>query len=308
MKKFNTLNYLTEILKYGSFYHLLISMILIFKPLFLFNLFSLGPINFPIAAQLYGLFFGLFGLGFFIASFSIEENWLFILIGFLEKIFELIIFISYIKNISFQWLSLLFINNILWILLLLSILNECYKFFTIEDDNPLPLDKLLKYTKVNSGKYLTEISHQGPVLLIFIRHFGCTFCRETVSDVKKLDREIKMKGLTPVFVHMSDPDFGEQFFEKYYKEAIYHVSDPNRSLYKSLKMKRGTILQVFGLKSWFRFLYAGLLKGHGLGQLEGDGLQLGGIFVLKKDQIVYSHLMKSVHEQFDLSLLPNFNL
>lgn len=140
--------------------------------------------------------------------------------------------------------------------------------------------------------------------MVFIRHFGCTFCRETVSEIAKIEEAITGRKLTLVFVHMSDPSYGDEFFSKYYDHPVHHISDPGRNLYKSLNLKRGSLYQVFGPMTWIRGVYAAIFKGHGLGELEGDSLQLGGLFILKKGQIVFEQKANSASQMFQLDTLP----
>jgi len=69
---------------------------------------------------------------------------------------------------------------------------------------------------VNSGESLAKISDQQPVMLVFLRFFGCSFCREAISDIAKRRKKLEGKGLRIVFVHMAqEPDIAEKFFKKY---------------------------------------------------------------------------------------------
>jgi hypothetical protein len=56
--------------------------------------------------------------------------------------------------------------------------------------------------------------------------------------------------------------------------------------------------------TWIRGVYAAIFKGHGLGELEGDSLQLGGLFILKKGQIVFEQKANSASQMFQLDTLP----
>ena len=53
-----------------------------------------------------------------------------------------------------------------------------------------------------------------------------------------------------------------------------------------------------------RGFYAGIFKGHGLGDIEGDYLQLGGVFVLSRGQILFEKKAKSASDIFQFSTLP----
>lgn len=286
------------IIKIKAIYLFILALLIVFS-----NLIPLGlPLDYSVKITLFSLLFSM-SIGLFIASFSIEEYWPVTLLVFINKLVNIgfLFFNLSLKNIIF-----VFINDLIWLPVLWGALNLTFNFLTADDSSQFSFNELLKFVRVSQGKRLVELSNERPLLLIFIRHFGCTFCRETVHEVAKLEDDILNKGLTPVFVHMSDQEFGEEFFNNYYKKDVLHISDPNRSLYKALNIKRGSLMQLFGPRTWYRGVIAGLIKGHGIGALEGDGLQLGGFFILDKGQIVFSHHQKSASEQFDPNLIPNF--
>jgi peroxiredoxin len=183
-------------------------------------------------------------------------------------------------------------------------LHAAYDEFSKEDSPPKQFSDLVRFVRTSQNKTLVELSRNQNVLLVFIRQFGCTFCRETVSEMAKLETAIVGKNLTLVFVHMSDPAYGDEFFTKYYDHPVHHISDPGRALYKSLNLRRGTPNQVFGPMTLIRGVYAGLIKGHGVGEVEGDYLQLGGIFVLSEGQIVFEQKAKSASDILHITALP----
>lgn len=245
-------------------------------------------------------------IGYFIASSDTDKYWPIIIVGFLTKIsIALILLKAFISgDVSLTVFSFCFLFALLWIALFYSILIHAYEANTLEESAPKKFNDLIKFVRTNQGITLYEMSERENILLVFVRHFGCTFCRETVSEIAKLEKSIQGKKLTPVFVHMSDPAFGDQFFAQYYTHPVAHISDPQRFLYKSLGLKRGTLLQLFGPRAWIRGLWAGVFKGHGVGAFEGDYLQLGGYFILSRGQIVFEHKNRDAAEFFELDLLP----
>ena len=67
---------------------------------------------------------------------------------------------------------------------------------------------------VNSGESLAQMADGQPVLLVFLRFFGCSFCREAISDIAKRRKKLEKRGLRIVFVHMAaDADTAEKFFK-----------------------------------------------------------------------------------------------
>jgi peroxiredoxin len=149
----------------------------------------------------------------------------------------------------------------------------------------MQLDKdILEAIFTNEGADLHSLANDKPVLLVFLRHFGCTFCREAMSDIAKILDKIHESGLKPVIVHMSEGDIAEGFFEKYKLNGVAHISDPDLSLYEYFGLSKGTFGQLYGLKTWVRGLKAGIIDGHGGPKLKkgwGDYTQMPGLFILK---------------------------
>ena len=54
--------------------------------------------------------------------------------------------------------------------------------------------KTLASIHTESGASLHDLASASPVLLIFLRHFGCSFCRQTISDVADLRGELDGRG------------------------------------------------------------------------------------------------------------------
>ena len=307
MKSYFNEEMIKKMLKLAGFYNLLWGLFVIFFPHAVFNLLGMPQPNYIELWQCIGMIVGVYGIGYLIAANEPETHWPIVLVGFLGKIFGPIGFLKalYLGTLPFGFSSLILFNDIVWLVPFYYALMYAYEVNVVDESAPKKFNDLIKLVKSNRGNSLYQLSNEKNVLLVFVRHFGCTFCRETVSEIAKLDESIKGKNLTPVFIHMSDPSFGDEFFAKYYKHPVEHVSDPSRLLYKSLNLKRGTLLQLFGPKIWLKGLWCGFFKGRGLGPIEGDALQLGGFFILSRGQIVFEHKTKTAADFFELSVLPN---
>ena len=139
--------------------------------------------------------------------------------------------------------------------------------------------------RTTGGRTVAELSYERPVLLVFLRHFGCTFCREALDDLSRQRERIEEAGATLVMVHMADGATAERYFSKYDLGGILHVSDPTSRFYRAFGLKKGTARQLFGLRSWIRGFEAGVVNGHGVGTELGDGFQMPGVFVLVDEQV-----------------------
>ncbi len=93
-----------------------------------------------------------------------------------------------------------------------------------------------------------------------------------------------------MLIHLGKPEDGEQFFSERWPEARA-VADSNEDLYQAFGLRRGTVGQLFGPQVMWSGMKA-VFGGHGIGRPVGNPLRMSGWFLVKKDEIVWSH----VHE------------
>lgn len=158
---------------------------------------------------------------------------------------------------------------------------------------------------VNNGETLTEMAEKQPVMLVFLRYFGCSFCREAISDISKRRTKFEAKGFKVVFVHMApNAETAEKFFKKYQLYPVDHILDPEKRFYRAFGLGRGTPQQLFGLMNWIRGVQASVLEGHGAepnfeNTELGDGFQMPGVFVLHKGETLRSYIHRYAHDRPD---------
>ncbi len=167
------------------------------------------------------------------------------------------------------------------------------------------------------GVNLASLSLFGPVLVVFLRHSGCTFCRESLADIARGRAAIEANGTRIVIVHMAsskntaqgglapfprDREFppGPEthlagrcssggmlaLLAKHGLDDLDRIEDDDQSLYRAFGLRRGTFRQLFGPKVWFRGLMAGAVAGHGMGRPDGDIRQMPGAFVINRCEVV----------------------
>ncbi len=157
----------------------------------------------------------------------------------------------------------------------------------------------MRDAKANTGISIFEYSQDGKVMLVFLRHFGCTFCREMLSDISKLKKEITKQGVTIVLVHMVTDEEAEMVLKTYGINDLPRISNPEMDLYNSWGLEHGSISQLFGMKVWWRGLTAGVVNGHGIGWLKGSGFQMPGVFLIENNQILDQFIHKSAADRPD---------
>lgn len=159
--------------------------------------------------------------------------------------------------------------------------------------------KTLVSIHTESGASLFDLVSASPVLLIFLRHFGCSFCRRTISDVAGLRTEFDGRGVRPVFVHMGTPERAKPFFDYYGIGDVERVSDPEAAVYRHPVF---ALPRIHPLRSLFQpAVWRGWLKGsimkHGIGAIKEDGHQMQGIFYLNGPKIVREFRYKTIADE-----------
>ncbi len=159
--------------------------------------------------------------------------------------------------------------------------------------------EILRSTRTNRNNNLLELSEESQVLLVFLRHFGCIFCRESLSDLKDIEHELKQRDVHVVLVQMSEADVAEEYLDAFGLKDWEYVIDPEQKLYVSFGLLRGKMGQLFGLKVWSRG-FGQALKGnmYSLKQV-GDGFQMPGVFVLHNGEIKNMFVHNSIADRPD---------
>ena len=151
----------------------------------------------------------------------------------------------------------------------------------------------------NAGTSVADISSENKVLLIFLRHLACIFCREALKDISKIGKELEKLNTTVVFVHMAENEIADDVFKKYPIKNFFHISDIDKKMYSAFGLAKGDFKQLFGFKSFLGMGRAGL-KGH-LPQsgLIGDPNQMPGVFVIENENVTNYFLYNSVGDYPD---------
>lgn len=150
------------------------------------------------------------------------------------------------------------------------------------------------------GDSVADLSRGAPVLLVFLRHFGCTFCREAMADIAQQRAAFEAAGVRVVLVHMTTAEVAEPYFEKYGLAGLDHVGDEQCTYYKTFGLLKGNFHQLFGLQSWVRGFQAGVVQGHWVGYRQlGDGFQMPGAFSVRDGEVAEAFVHRVASDRPD---------
>jgi hypothetical protein len=128
-----------------------------------------------------------------------------------------------------------------------------------------------------------------PTLLVFLRYFGCPFCKETISGLRAAVSGTP--GYPPVlFFHQGSATEGRAFLRRSWPEARA-VADPDMVFYDAFGVGRA---------GWREMLHPGSIpammraraQGHTAsddGVASSDPRRMPGLFVVRGPQVVWAH-------------------
>ncbi len=160
--------------------------------------------------------------------------------------------------------------------------------------------QILQLVQTNKGNNLLDLSYQSPVLLVFLRHFGCVYCKESMMDIARKKINFEKDGVHVVMVHMADYNVAEEYMNAFSLHDIEHISDVECKVYATFGLVKGSFSQLFGLKTWIRGFEIAVTKQMiPSNKRVGDGFQMPGVFLLKDGVVQASFIHNSVADKPD---------
>jgi len=133
-------------------------------------------------------------------------------------------------------------------------------------------------TDINGGKVtLSSFWTQKPVILVFLRYFGCPFCREQVANLKAGYSQLSQANVEVVCIGQGPYKAGKAFSIYYDLPFPVLVCEEDNSVYGRYGLTKGTLSQLFGLNVLLRAFSA---LRHGVGSVSGDPTQMPGTFII----------------------------
>jgi hypothetical protein len=139
-------------------------------------------------------------------------------------------------------------------------------------------------------------------LMVFLRHYGCIFCKEMVRDLKAAS-EGDSNYPQLLFFGQGGPDETQTFADKLWPEMSI-VSDPSRTFFTAMGLAKGSVYQMFGPSVWACGIRAGL-KGNFQGRVIGDIWTMPGVFAVDRSgTILWKHEFEHIAQHPDWRAVP----
>lgn len=148
------------------------------------------------------------------------------------------------------------------------------------------------------GLPFSALSGDSAVLLVFLRHFGCAFCRESVADLALRRSAIEAAGTSLAFVHLGTEEKARWFFTHYNMTDVPRFADPEGALYQAFGLVRARFREFLNWESITRMM-AAWTRGHFSGFPSGDIERMPGAFLLRQGEVRKSFRHKLVSDRPD---------
>lgn len=305
-----------RVLVAAGVYNLLWGAWAILTPSLAFRWAGMDPPNHLFLWQCIGMIVGVYGIGYLLASRDPVRHWPIVLVGLLGKVLGPIGFVDALVRGAVTpafGLNIIF-NDLVWWVPFGLILWHAARWSQAPRQTSAeipPAEVALRMFRLSGGPSdgasVAEASEAQPLLLVFLRHLGCTFCREALADLVRERPSIERSGVRVVLVHMSPAGDAMAFFARYGLGDVSHVSDPEAVLYRSMGLKRGSFGQLFGPRVWLAGVKAAM-RGHGVGALKGDGFRMPGVFLVSGGRVIREFRHRDAGERPDYRELARCDL
>jgi len=136
-----------------------------------------------------------------------------------------------------------------------------------------------------------------PTLVVLLRSFGCTFCREAMADVAAIKSTIASSA-NIAFVHGASPAEAAPWFHKFGLDDVVAISDPHLAHYRAFGLGRTTAASLVDPTVWTRGAICALSHGFGA-QTPAMMRQLPGVFLVQHDRVLAEYRHRSPADRPD---------
>ena len=199
-----------RILQAAGIYNLVWGASVILFPLAWFRWLDSAPPEYPQLWQCLGMVVGVYGIGYLLAASDPARHWPIVLVGLLGKLFGPLGFVWNASQgaLPWRWVWVILANDVIWWLPFTALLFEAFRQNTSPACDALPfatLDEAMRTVRSHRGASLSGLSDGRRVLVVFLRHAGCTFCREAMADLAAQRPAFEAVGIQLAIVHMGSP-------------------------------------------------------------------------------------------------------
>ena len=282
------------LLRVAGIYNLLWGMAVILLPSPTMRLAGFDPEHaYPEMWQCIGMIVGVYGIGYWCAARNAYRHWPVVLVGFLGKTFGPIGAVQGIVTgklpVSILWTNLF--NDLIWWVPFALILLGAWRAAQNRDAAAVKDDPSIIRERFAS------LVADGRTLVVFLRHSGCTFCREAIADLDAAGVDLASRDVRVLLIPPGPTDRDKLLAGTSHLSDAVVLADPANVLASDHALQQGGFGELFGTKVWGPGARACLIDGHGVGMLDGNGFQLPGLFLYDDGDQVAAYRHATAHDR-----------
>ncbi len=289
----------------AGLYCLVFAVVTVSWPAKAFELTGMHASGHHFLVQVIGLFYLVFGISYFLAARDPIRHWRIVLVCTLKIVVVVTaaLFTWWRQILPTPMILLLVVDDALWLIPFLMILWSTLQAHLGRPplyQDPLSVVQASDQYRLSSGETLAEAASEQVVVLVFLRHFGCTFTRQLLRGLELIEQQAGQHKARLVLVHMLQS--GKETGYLGDRTGVARIADPYCELYRSFGLGKAGFWELFGPRVWLRGIIA-LFRGCGVGHLAGDGLQMPGVFLFHRGNVTAAQPAHSAADLPDLELL-----
>ena len=295
------------VLRFAGIYNLLWGTAVILLPNPTMRLAGFDPgRGYPQMWQCIGMIVGVYGVGYWLAARAPYRHWPITLVGFLGKTFGPIGALGGIATGELPprilWTNLF--NDLVWWFPFLLILLGAWRAGQVRQtiSVPPPNDAPPNGEEPETVRSrFADAVDSGRTLVVFLRHSGCTFCREAIADLDGVADELFDGDVRLLLIPPGPTDRGKLLGATRLAsdDRVVVLPDPGGTLADDHGLLQGGAGELFGPSVWRPGFQACVIDRHGVGPLDGNGFQLPGLFLYDDGSQVAAYRHRSAHDRPD---------
>ena len=162
------------------------------------------------------------------------------------------------------------------------------------------LERMVTGVGLSPGTLADQLG-EGPTLLVFLRHFGCMFCKEAIADLRAVS-ESRADYPPILFFTQGRPAESRAFLRTYWPTARA-ISDPELWFYNAFEIRQASYLEALGPKV-LSARSGARAKGHANGARSGDIWRMPGAFLVRGGHIEWRFDPEHAADHPDYAEIP----
>jgi hypothetical protein len=138
-----------------------------------------------------GMIVGVYGVGYLAAARDPARHWPMVLVGLLGKVFGPIGFALAAARGQLPWsmVATILTNDVLWwVPFSMMLWHAARAAQPAPPAGTVSVDAALDALRGDDTRTLRALTDERPTLVVLLRHSGCTFCKQTLSDLSRWQR------------------------------------------------------------------------------------------------------------------------